>query len=108
MRTLRVEIADVLVHDATQVLLAENEYVIKAFTANAADESLAEGVRTRRTNRRAEDFNLGRDVRKVFPVFPVIIADQILWAHAKRCCFAPLLRDPGIRGCPRHVHSSHA
>jgi hypothetical protein len=44
VRTLLVEAADVFVHKATQLLLAQNEHMVGTFPAQTAHEPFAEGV----------------------------------------------------------------
>ena len=77
---------------------AQNDDVIQALAANAAEVSFADGVQIWTTRRNADDFyarTLG-DGSEMAAKFTVIVANQETWTFPKRCRFTQLLRRPHI------------
>jgi hypothetical protein len=104
------EVGDVLAEHTAEVPLAEDKQIIEAFTAYAAQEALAEGIRTWRSMRRAQDANAAAcsDLRERCPVLPVVVADEVPVALVERRGLAQLLGDPRVGRVARHPDVDHA
>ncbi len=101
-----VEVRDVFAEYAGELPLAEDEQVIEAFPAHAAQEALAVGLRPRRAVWRAPDADAGvrGDPREGRPEFAVVVADQVPGTPIERGGLAELLGDPGVGRMPRRAH----
>jgi hypothetical protein len=84
MRSLLIEVFDVLIEHSKKMALTKDEHVVEAFTAHAADEALADRVGVRRTKRCLQDFHssaFGNTI-EFLPELVVAIADEEPRAHA--------------------------
>lgn len=96
MGTDVIEVVDILAHESSQVTLTENDDVIQTLTPDTADETLAYGIRFRRTYGCFEDINSVGHTREVWTKLIVIVTDQKPRSFLKWCGIAPLLSDPSI------------
>ena len=89
--------------------LAEDEQVVQAFPAHAAQKPLARRIGPRRADRRAQVLDPARGDRliELLPVLGVVVADQVAGALAERRGLAQLLGHPGVGRVPRRVHVDH-
>ncbi len=80
--------------------LADEQDMIQAFPAHAAQQPLADGVRARRLDRRAQHLDAGssRNGREVRTIFRIIVANEVRRRCAEGRRFAQLLGDPGVGG----------
>ena len=110
VRPHAVEVGDVLAERAAQVALAEDEQVVKALAADAAEEALADGVRSRGADRRAQDRDLAGcgDAREGRPELAVVVADQVAGMLIVRGRLAQLPGHPGVGRVPRHAEMDDA
>src|SRR5512133_1771617 len=78
------------------MLLAEDDYMIKALAANRADESFGIAVLPRRSRRCRSVANAHRSdaARKCLSVDPVPITDEIVLCALPTTCLRDLLGDP--------------
>jgi hypothetical protein len=58
MRTRRIEVVDVLVHQSSQMTLTENEDMIQTLPSDTTDEALARRIRFRCTHRYFENLKV--------------------------------------------------
>jgi len=86
--------------------LTEDEQVIQAFTPHAAQEALADGIRLRGADRRAQDRDAASrsDAGEGRPEFAVVVADEVARVLPERCGLAQLLRHPGVGRLARRAH----
>ena len=107
MRSCPVEVHHILIEYALQLLLAEDQQMVKALLSYTPQEAFAERIGLWRMIGRFEDLNRTRcrHVSKARPKFAIIITNQILWRLSKWCGFSELLRDPrvGRRSCHAYV-----
>ena len=82
------------------MILAEDEQVVEALGAHAAQEALAERVRVRRSDGRAQDLDAGRLSHAVESraELVVVVADQEARALTPRRRLAELLGHPRVEG----------
>ena len=101
-----VEVGDILAEHAREVALAEDEQVVQALTAHAAQEPLAGRIRARRAIGCAQDLTAAgrRDTRESGPELAVVVTDQVARALAERGGLAQLLGDSGIGRVARRTH----
>ena len=99
VRPCVVEVGAVAPEDRPEVILAADEHVVEALGAHAAQEALAERVRVRRSDGRAEDRDAGplRHVVESRAELVVVVADQEARAFAPRRRLAELLGHPRAR-----------
>jgi hypothetical protein len=69
-----------------------------------AHQAFPERIGAGCANWRVQDFHPDSRGSEMWPVFPVVIANQVLWAVAKGCGLAPLLSTPDIGRSAGHVH----
>ena len=86
-----------------QLILVQNEEMVKAFAADAAEEAFADGVRAGCPDGRPQHLDAapGRDARELCAEFAVIVADQEARSRAEGRRLAQLLGNPGIGRMPR-------
>ena len=85
VRSRAIEVCGVLLEDASQVGLAHDDDVVEALTTDAAQHSLADRIRTRCLDRRAQhlDSAAHRDGIEVRTIFRIVVANQVLRRDAK-------------------------
>ena len=84
-----------------QLTFIQNEDVIQALAADAAEKSFTNGIGFGGTNRRSQHFDAAGGTRKFRAVFAVIVADQKPRMSVEGGGFAKLLSHPSIAGRTR-------
>ena len=94
----RVEVGGVLAQHAPQTGLAEDQHMVQALAADAAEEPLAGRVLSWRAVGHTQDGDAARlgHARVSLPVFTVAVADEGARALVERGSLAQLLGDPGV------------
>src|SRR5262249_48083670 len=106
MRPGSVEVVDIGIEHALELLLMEDEQMIEALTSHTAQEALTDGIRARGVIRRFENLDSagGGHTRKTGSKFAITIANEILWSLSISGCLSQLLRSPGIGRRARDLH----
>jgi hypothetical protein len=89
-----------------ELLLVEDQKVLKTFSPHAQEKAFADGIRSRSSVRCPKhlDATCCGYSRKTRPKFPVSSPNQIAWLLSIRSRFSQLLCDPGIGGRARSIH----
>jgi hypothetical protein len=107
MRSFPVEVPHILIEHALQLLLVEDQQMVKAFLSHTPQETFADRIGSWSMKRRFENLDVThcRQPSKKWPKFAIIITNQILWRLSKWCGFSELLCDPrvGRRSCHAYV-----
>ncbi len=106
MRSCLIEVRSIQIEYALELLLAEDQHVVKAFLSHAPQEAFADGIGTGCMVGSFENLNRTRcrHTSKAGPKFAIIITNQILWRLPIRCSFSQVLRHPGIGRRPCHAY----
>jgi hypothetical protein len=106
MRSGPVEVHHILIEYALELLLAEDQEVIKAFLSDTPQIAFADRISSWCMNGRFEnlDGTRGRYASKTWSKFAIVITNQILWRLPIRGGFSELLRDPRIGGRSCHAY----
>jgi hypothetical protein len=99
MRTGSVEVLNIGVEHAVELLLLQNEQMIEALTPHAFSEAFTGRIRSRGVIRDGEHLDLTR-VRhsgEVQPKRAIVVTDEILWPLAKGGGFAQRYARPRHR-----------
>ncbi len=93
-----VEVDHVLLERVAQVPLPEDQHVIQAFAAHAANQAFAHRVRSGSLDRRSEHLDPAAhgDGGEVRPVLGIVVANEIFRRFPKRGSPTELLSDPCI------------
>ena len=93
-----IEVGDVLLDDAVEMALTENEEVVQTLSAKTAEESFADGVSLWRADWRTQNLDVSplRDPVEGCSVLAVIVADEEPWTFSERSGVAELLCNPGV------------
>ena len=81
MRSSLVEVSDIAIENALELLLAEDQQVVQAFLSDAPQIAFADGIGLWHVNRRLEKFNITgghRHSPETGTKLAVVITDQIL------------------------------
>src|SRR5215469_11818082 len=103
MRSCLIEIRDVRMEDALELLLLKDQQMIQTFLSDTPQKTLADGIGSWGKNRRFEDLDRARfhHTSKTRPKLPVVTTNEILGRLSIGCSFSQVLRHPGIgwRAC---------
>jgi len=103
MRSCSVEVHDILIQNALELLLLKDQQMVEAFLPHTPQKAFADGVGSWCMNRRFEDLDSARFrySSKARPELAIVITDQALWCLPIRGRFSQLLGNPGIgrRAC---------
>ena len=110
MRSCSVEVRHICIEHALELLLVEDEQVIKAFLPHTPGEAFADRISSRRMIGCFKNLNRTRcrHTRKAVPKFAIVITNQILWRLSIWRSFSELLGNPriGRRSCYAYVDYS--
>ena len=100
MRMRPIEVPHVLLEDTPQVLFAQEQNMIEAFTTNAAQQPVANGVRPGCPHRRSEHLDPApkRHSLEVMTILRIVVANEILRPCAEGRCLTQ--RVPGVAEQP--------
>jgi hypothetical protein len=102
-----IKVGDIGSEDSLKLPLIEYQQVIEAFPSDTAQETFADGVRTRSMGRCAQhvDGTSLRDTGEARSELAIVIANQIPGSLPIRCGFAKPLGYPGVgrRSCDSHM-----
>jgi hypothetical protein len=105
-----VEVVDIGVEHPVELLLMQNEQVIKTLAPHASEKSFTGRIRSRGVIRDVEhlDMTRVRNTGEAHPKLTIVVTDEILWPLAKGGGFSQLLRDPGVcrRSCDADMNHS--
>ena len=94
-----VVVIDVLPDNVMQMVGTHNEHVVEAFPSQATDETFADGVRLRCSNRCLQhvDARASGNVGEQGAILVISVANELLGTLAPGRCFTQLLCGPVIR-----------
>ena len=109
MRSCPVEVRHIRIEHALELLLVENEQVIKAFLPHTPQKAFANRIGSGSVIRcfKNLDGTRGRHTSETGAKFAIIITNQILRYLPIWRGFSKLLRNPRIGGRPCHAHVDH-
>ena len=109
MRSCLVEVHYILIEHALELLLVEDQQVVKAFLSHTPQEALADRIGSWCMKRRFEYLDGTRcsHPSKTWSKFTIIITNQILWRLLIRGSFSEVLRHPGISRRSGHSDMDH-
>jgi len=103
MRSCLVEVDHIAIEHVLELPLMQNQQVIEAFLPHTPQESLTDGIGSRRVIGSFEnlDATCPRHTSKARPKFAIVITNQVLWCLPIRGRFSELLGYPGLgrRAC---------
>ena len=105
-----VEVRHILIEHALELLLVEDQQMVKAFLSHTPQEAFADRIGSWCMIGRFEnlDSTRCRYPSKARPKFGIVITNQILRCLSKWCGFSELLRNPGIGRRSCHAHVDHS
>ena len=104
-----VEIENILLEEAMELLLMQDQEVIQAFSSHTPQKTFTDRIRlgsSIRCSKYLDPSGCGH-ARKTQPKFPVIIPDEVFGCLPIRRRFSQLLRHPRISGRTGHIHMNH-
>ncbi|SRR6266566_5650492 len=106
MRSCLIEVRYIQIEYALELLLAEDQQVVKAFLSHTPHEAFADGIGTGCMIWGFKNLDSTRccHTSKARPKFAIVITKQIHWRLPIRCSFSQLLRHPGIGRRPCHAY----
>src|SRR5215469_18592862 len=110
MRPCPVEICDIRIEHAVELLLLQDEQVIEALTSHISQEALTDGIGPRGVNWRFENLDttrLGNSIEG-HAKLAIVITDEILRSHAIGSSFSKLLCRPSVGGRTCHADMDHS
>ena len=104
-----IEVRHILIEHPLELLLIENQQVVKAFLPYTPQKAFADGIRSWSMIGRFEnlDGTRGRHPSEARPKFALVLTNQILRRLPIRGGFSELLRNPGIGRRPCHTYVDH-
>ena len=101
-----IEVDNIGLEKSVELLLVEDQKVLKTFSPHAPQKAFADGIRLRSSVGYPKhlDATCCCYSRKTRPKFPVIIPNQIAWLFSIRSRFSQLLCYPGIGGRASYIH----
>ena len=107
MRPCLVEVHDIGIEHALELLLLKNQQMVQAFLSNAPQEPLTDGIGSWRMIGGFEQLDVTclRHTGKARPEFAIVITNEIFRSLTIGSRFSQLLGDPGIgrRACHTHM-----
>jgi len=83
MRPSVVEVLDIGIKYAVELLLMQDEHLIKAFSTHTSQKPFTDGIRSRSLIRGSENLDVTcfRNSREAHPKLAIIITDEVLRPH---------------------------
>ena len=110
MRSCLVEVVYIGIKNPLELPRVQDEQMIEALPSDAAQEALADRIRSRGVIWRCENLDATRlgNSREDHPKLGIVITDEVLWSHTKGGGEPSLLCRPSIRrrSCDAHVNHS--
>ena len=93
-----IEVRHIRIEHALELLLMQDQQMVKAFLPHTSQESLTDSIGSRRMIGGFEnlDTTCPRHPSKARPELALVISDQVFWYLPIRGGFSQLLRYPGI------------
>ena len=93
-----IEVRHIRIEHALELLLLQDQQMVKAFLPHTSQESLTDSIGSRRMIGGFEnlDTTCPRHPSKARPELAIVISDQVFWYLPIRGGFSQLLRYPGI------------
>src|SRR5579864_854541 len=109
MRSSPIEVGHIVIEHTMELLLMQDQQVIKTFLSHTSQEAFADRIRSGSMIWRFENLNATRcrHPSKVRPKFAIVITNQVLWCLPIRRSFPKLLRNPEIGRRPCHAYVDH-
>jgi hypothetical protein len=84
MRPSVVEVLDIGIKYAVELLLMQDEHVIKALATHTSNKPFTDGIRSRSLIRCSENLDVTyfRNPREAHPKLAIVITDEVLRPHA--------------------------
>src|SRR5258708_28920115 len=100
MRSSMIEVHHVCLEETIELLLMQDQEMIRAFSPHAPKKAFTDGIRSRSSVRRSKHFDAtrGSHARKTRLEFAVIIPNQLSWFFSIQSRFSQFLRNPAIGG----------
>jgi hypothetical protein len=101
-----IVVHNICLEETVELFLLQDQEMIQAFSPDASQKALADGICSRRPVRRSKHFDTTCCCHscKMLPEFAISIPDQICcWGLPVRCGLPQLLRNPGIGGRAGHI-----
>jgi hypothetical protein len=76
MGTRRIEVADIVAHQSSQMTLTENDDMIQTFASDTTDETFARRIGFRCAHGYFENLNMTNRAREMGAKLVIIVADQ--------------------------------
>src|SRR5258708_12916951 len=104
-----IEVSHILIEHALELLLVEDQQVVKAFLPHTPQEAFADRIGSWSVIGCFENLNHTRcsHTSKARPKFAIVITNQIRRCMPIRSSFSELLRHPGICGSSCHTPLDH-
>ena len=109
MRSCLVEVGDIGMEDAVELLVTEDQHMVQAFLSDTPQATFADGIGSGCMIRCFENLNRigGRHASKARPKFVIVITNQVLRRVPIRGGFTELLCDPSIGWGSSHAYGDH-
>ena len=109
MRPGSVEIVHIRAQHAVELLLMQDEQMIKALTSHTAQEPLTDGIGSRGVVGGFENLDVTRSSqpRETHSKLAIVIADEVLRTHPIGSGFSKLLCRPSVGGRACHADVDH-
>ena len=109
MRPCPIEVRHIPIVNPVELLLVEDQQVVKAFLSHTSQEALADRIGSGSVIRGVENLNRTRcrHPGETGPKFAIVIADQKSGCLPIWRGFSQLLCDPRIGRRARHAHVDH-
>ena len=106
MWSCQVEVGHIPIENPLELLLVEDQQVVKAFLSYTSQEAFADRISSGSVIRRFKNLHVtrGRHSSETGAKFTIVIPNQILWCLPIRRGFSELLRHPWISRRPCHAH----
>ena len=109
MRPSVVEVLDIGIKYAVELLLMKNEHVIKALSTHTSKKPFTDGIRSRGVIRCSENLDITsfRNSRETHPKLAIIITDEVLRSRAIGGGLPQLLCGPSVGRTSCDAHMNH-
>ncbi len=109
MRSGLVKVLDIRIEYAVELLLMQDEQVIKALTTHTAEKPLTDGIRSRSVIRCSENLDVTcfRNPREAQSKLAIVIPNEILRTRSIGGGFPKLLCGPSVGGRACHADMDH-
>ena len=106
MRSSLIEVDDIGLEEAVELLLMQDQEMIQAFSSHASQKAFTDSIRLGSSIRRSKHLNptCSGHSSKNPPKFLIIISDQLFGCLPKWSRFSQLLCNPGVGWRSGHIY----